>query len=462
MHRISQEAPRPLAPTRRWLASSRDALPAFLPAMLIGMFLTLVAALLAGCSLHPGGAQIAYQRGDQLWVVNPDGSNPRRVGARDIIAASWSPDHHELVFRYAANAGAALPAGATWAPAESVSDLGMVSISGGQPTQITPSARGLARSDAWWDPQGNRLLYREYTPGTGLIASIYIESQNDQPVGIARKVIVAAATLPTLSPDGAQVAVIDPNGAVRVGAAAQLGAIVAQGALPRLGQAGSSLPARLLWQPGHDALVYPTQGQNGVALTLLDLATHKSRTLAVAMNLRDAAFSPDGSLLLLDEGTDLAVWPVNGVVNGQGARAVIPEADPLAQAYWSPDGRWLLLEDHNGARLIRASDWSVQGTLTYAHSLTEPATDDATPWRPAASSPWSADSSAFTFASSAATWQNTPLPTPQGAATVGLYTQAITQRAPQGAPQLIASDLITAPTWSYPDPSTTLLMAAPA
>ncbi len=412
--------------------------------------------LLAGCGFHPGGQQIAYLRGDQLWVVNSDGSDARQLAPRQILSAAWSPDHHELVFRYGAPAGETFP-GATWAPAESVSELGVTSISGGTPTQITPAARGLARSDAWWDPQGNRLLYREYTPGAGMIAAVYIESQNDQPVGIARKVVVGAASLPTLSPDGSQVAVIDPLGAVRVGPATQLGAVVAQGALIRLGAAGTSLPARLLWQPGHDALVYLTQGSNdATTLNLLDLSSHKSRVIASVTGLRDAAFSPDGSLLLLASPTGYLVWPVNG----QTPRASIPEADPLAQPSWSPDGRWLLLEDHTGARLIRTSDWSVQGALAYASPLAEPATNDTTPWRPAASSPWSSDSAAFTFASAVASWQGKPLPTPTGAATAGLYVEQVTQRAAHGAPTLLASGPITAPGWSYPDPSTTLLMAA--
>lgn len=431
-------------------AARRLALAPLCLALLTALALT----ALAGCGFHPGGDQIAYLSGDQLWVVNPDGSLPRQLTPRQTLSFAWSPDHHELVFRYAAGAGSALPPGATWAAAETVSELGVTSISGGTPTQITPPAHGLARSDAWWNPQGNRLLYREYTPGAGLIASIYIESQNDQPVGIARKTVVGAATLPALSPDGAQVAVIDPDGAVRLGPATQLGAILAQGALLRLSVAGQSLPARLLWQPSHNALLYPAQGQNGVALNLLDLSTHKSRTLTVAMNLRDAAFSPNGALLLLDQTSDFAVTPVSG----QGARAVIPKSDPLTQAFWSPDGRWLLVEDRSGARLIRTSDWSVQGRLSYAQPLTEPTTDDTTPWRPAASSPWSADSSAFTFASGAASWQGRPLPAPGGAS--GLYVEQVTSSATQGAPTLIASGPITAPSWSYPDPSTTLLQAA--
>ncbi len=423
---------------------------------------TLLSALalttLAGCGFHPGGDQIAYLLGDQLWVANPDGSDPRQLTPRQTVSLAWSPDHHELVFRYGPGAGEIPPAGATWAPAEGISELGVTSISGGSPLQITPTASGanaLARSDAWWDPQGNRLLYREYTPGAGGIAAVYFESQNDQPVGIARKPVIAAATLPTLSPDGAQVAVIDPDGALRLGPANQPGAIIAQDAL--IQAPGGVRPARILWRPGHDALLYPTAGPDDASatLTLLDLASHASQRVTTVTGLRDLAFSPDGALLLLATPTGYTIWPIGG----QAPRAVIAESDPLAQAYWSPDGRWLLLEDRSGARLIRTSDWRVAGTLAYASPLAGPTLSDTTLWRPAASSPWSGDSAAFTFASGPATWQGRSLPMPASGATVGLYTQQVSDNEASGAPTLIASGAISAPGWSYPDPSTTLLMA---
>jgi hypothetical protein len=419
---------------------------------LAALCLALFGVLLTGCSLHPGGAEIAYLRGDQLWVVNPDGADPRQLAPHNVRGYAWSPDHHELVFRYGASTPT-LPFGATWAERESVSELAVVSISGGTPIQISANAQGQYRSDAWWDPQGNRLLYREYLPGESGISTIYVESQNDQPVGIASKVVIGAATLPTLSPDGAHVAVIDPTGAVRVGAASQVGAVVARDALISL--PGNGMPARLLWQPGHDALLYPTTGANGaVTLTLFDLTSHATRTITSVSGLRDAAFSPDGSLLLLATPTGYLVWPVTG----QAARASIAESDPLAQAFWSPDGRWLLIEDTNGARLIHTSDWSVQGTLTYTAPLAVPA--NPTQWRPAASSPWSGDSSAFTFASAAAaTWQGKALPAPRNAS-AGLYVQSMTHDSASGQPRLIASGAISAPGWSCPDPSTTLLVAA--
>lgn len=390
-------------------------------------------------------------------MVNPDGSAPRRLTPGATLGLAWSPDHHELVFRYGAQGDTPTPpAGATWAAAESPSELGVVSISGGQPTQITPSGRGLVRSDAWWDTQGNRLLYREYAPGAGVTAPVYIDSQNDQPIGIARKVILGAASLPTLAPDGSRVAVIDPSGAALVGAPGQTGPAVARGALP---QAPGGLPARLLWQPGKNALLSPSAGSNGaVSLALLDLSAHTTRALTSVSGLRDVAFSPDGSLLLLATPSGYLIWPLVG----NAPRAVIAEPDPLAQAFWSPDGRWLLVEDAAGARLISAVDWQVRASLTYAQPLTEPQVGGQTLWRPAASSPWRPDSAAFAFAAGAgAQWNGKPLPAPHGQA--GLYIATVAASGAQvtpSLPTLIASGPLSAPGWSAPDPSTTLLQAA--
>ncbi|HEX9038559.1 MAG TPA: hypothetical protein VF808_16365 [Ktedonobacterales bacterium] len=416
--------------------------------------LAAVCALLAGCAFNPGGDQLAWQRGDQLWVANPDGSGARDIAPGFTSGYAWSPDHHELVFRFGKSASPP-PAGATWAAPETPSDLAVVSISGGQSTQITPDGAGLFRSDAWWDPQGNRLLYREYGAGAPL-AAVYFDSQNDQPVGIARKVILDSADLPTLAPDGQRVAVIDPNGNVLIGAPSQTGKIIARGAALTL--PGSDRPARLLWRPGHDALVYPAAGDqpNTTTLRLLDLASGRATTLTTISGLLDASFSPDGASLLLHTNDGLLLWSL-----ARGApETAITDSDPLLQAWWSPDSRWLLMADSAGLRLYSAaSAWRVQASLTLAMPLTEPATGGISAWRPATANPWRADGSAFVFASGPAQWAGgsaaTLDPSP-----AGVYVERLSASGPSGGPALIASGDVSAPSWGYSDPSTVLLLPA--
>jgi Tol biopolymer transport system component len=416
--------------------------------------LALMSALLAGCAFNPGGEQLAWQMGTQLWVANPDGSNARQLAPRDIAGYAWSPDHHELVFRYSGAANPP-PAGAPWAAPETSSELAVVSISGGQATQITPTGNGLVRSDAWWDPDGNRLLYREYGAGAAL-AAVYYDSQNDQPVGIARKVVLNAASLPTLSPDGMRVAVIDPEGAVRVGPPAQTGKIMAHGAIQTL--SGTGRPARLLWRPGHETLLYPTAGAqpDTTELRWLDLTSGQTSQFTTQTNLRDVAFSPDGSMVLLDLPDSLLIWPVDGA----GSRRSIPESDPLAQAFWSPDGRWILVEDSAGMRLYSVTgDTQPQATLTYAAPLSAPTISAGTPWRPATANPWNPDGSAIVFASGPAQWQGASLARPQRGP-AGIYVEQIGENGPSGAPTLIASGDVRVPSWGYSDPSTVLLTPA--
>src|SRR5579859_4475779 len=70
--------------------------PHWKPGLAPLLALALLSALLAGCAIHPGGEQIAWQVGDQLWVANPDGSSARQIAPHEVAGYAWSPDHHEL------------------------------------------------------------------------------------------------------------------------------------------------------------------------------------------------------------------------------------------------------------------------------------------------------------------------------------------------------------------------------
>ncbi len=413
--------------------------------------------LLAGCgvTLHPGGQQLAFLRKGQLWVANPDGSLLRMIVGKNVVGYAWSPDHHEFVYRAGSGAYAlasALPPGATSAAPDAVADIGVASINGGaNAIQISPFTTNIERSDGWWDAEGNRLLYREYpiTFSDTLPAPLYIDSQSDQPVGIARKPLLGNAGIPTLSPDGMRAAVIDPSGAVRVGTPGQQGTIVAHGALLTL--PGVNRPARILWQPGHNVLLYATAAPaQGVALRLLDLNNNQSHTALTLSGLLDVAFSPDGSLLLTHTISGVTAWRLTAT--GTQKLYSIAETNPLALAWWSPDGRWLLLQDTSGLALTDAQTGAVYARLRYASALGEPSPSAL--WRPGAVSPWSPDGSQFVFVSQrGATWQGKLLPAPT-TGNIGLYVVS----ASGSAPTLIDSNDDTQPGWSYPDPATTFLM----
>lgn len=414
--------------------------------------LVLAALALAACAPHAGGDEIAYLRDGRLWTVNPDGSGALAIGGGGVAGFAWSPDHHQLVFRYGTRA--APPSAEASAP-DAPSLLAVVSVDGGVPVTISPEAAGFARSDAWWDANGNRLLYREgfpLAPGQEPSTPVYILSQADQPAGIARRVLQSAVSIPAMLSDGSQVAVIDPSSSVRLGPPGESGRIVATGALSTL--PGGDRPARPLWQPGHHALLYARPGASGgVSLVLDDLAGHV-RLVGTAGALLDYAFAPDGAQLLVRTPSDFEIWRLSA---GAESPAVFtwPEDDPLALAWWSPDARNVLIRDRAGLWLADTRARSLSPLLASA----TPAVPAAQPasWHPLAGSPWNAASSRIVFADSGAgLWLGHPLPAPKGTAG-GLYIASVSGA---GAPTLIDSGAGLWPSWSYLDPSASFLVAS--
>ena len=226
--------------------------------MLLAPLVCVVAALaLAGCAVHPGQDEIAFLRGGALIALNPDGSDARTLASGSIVSFAWSPDHSQLVFRTAVGSDVAdlLPYGTMGVP-DAAGTLQIIGINGGHSIQITPDATGVIWSDAWWNANGNRLLYREALAGTDpeAGAQIYVVSQSDQPAGIARQTVMNDASLPALAPDGSRVAGIDGVGTLSLAVPGKSGQALASGALLTL--PGTGRPGRVLWQPGHNALLY--------------------------------------------------------------------------------------------------------------------------------------------------------------------------------------------------------------
>jgi hypothetical protein len=414
------------------------------------LIVCLAVTLLAGCGLQNGSETIAFLRGKTLWAINPDGSGLRQLAQGNIVSVSWSPDHHQYVMRTTQTYAPPAPLSLLAAP-DAYGELSVGSVNGGSAVQITPNLAGLARSDAWWNANGNRLLYRESLSGTGLAGATYVVSQADQPVGIARKAVAQNAGLPVLSPDGSRLASLDSNGDIYLGAPGTSGRVIATGAL--LTMPNSHRPARLLWQPRHDALLYLASGaQSKAAIELLALGGNP-RSLGEVSGLLDLSFSPDGSRLLLRTTQGFEVWNV-----AQPGKAVFAwtEADPTALPWWSPAGGRILVQASDGWRLVDIARHSISMLVTFP-GATPTDIASANSWHPAAGSPWDATGNRFVFlGTDTALWQGKALPTPH-ASTTGLY---VADLASGQAPTLIDSGADRSPTWSYLDPSTAFLVMA--
>jgi hypothetical protein len=359
--------------------------------------LALCTALLAACNPgHSGADEIAFLRAGALWTISPDGSNLNQIETGGFVGVAWSPDHHQIVLRMPH--GALTPPASPFGQGDSISELGVTAIDGGNIIQITPPNSGLLRSDAWWDASGNRLLYREESAGgDGATAEIgtpqWKLSQADQPAGIARKDLPASIVLPAVNHDGRQIATIDASGNVWLGAPGQAPRLLASDALTIL--PGSFYPARPLWQPDTGYLLYVVASSTPDATTLLlsDTNGHRQSLLTIG-KLQQYAWSPDGQHLLLRTASDFRIYSASGVeqLSWDAAAPSLP--------FWSPDSRFVLLLSPDGISLVSLAARAPLPLLLRGSIALPPAPSDATQasiLRPASSSPWKSDSSAFLF-----------------------------------------------------------------
>jgi hypothetical protein len=408
----------------------------------------LLAALLAGCAFHSGSDALAFLRDGQLWTIQGDGANPHQVASGGIVSYGWSPDHRQFAYRTASP----FPASQRQSPIQNAPDLSgnlyVTSINGGSAIPITPDASSLVRSDAWWNPDGNRLLYIQRFPTSGDLGdeAEYVVSQDDQPVGIASKSIPDAATLPSVSSDGARVATINANGDLLVGAAGTRGKLVAGGALLQL--PNTSRPARVLWRPHTGDLLYATLAENSSVQLTLHEAGGATRPLGLATGMLDAAFSPDGAWLLVRTTEQFRLWDMN---NPGIARYEWSNVDQTAIPYWSPDSKRLLVFDTTGALVVDLAAKANQTPLTYAQPRV-PSLGPPPHWRPAPGGQWSPDGKSVVFVGAAGdSWNGAQL------TTTGLYVASV-DGVHTGNARLVDSGADEAPLWSYLDPSASFLL----
>lgn len=402
--------------------------------------------LLAACQGgQNGGDALAFLRDGKLYRLQPNGQGLYEIAPQSAIGFAWSPDHHQLVARFSATPSYPLAHNnLTGAVPDTASVLGVVSIDGGNIITITPANGSPLRSDPWWNANGNRLLYREETP-----AGQWVQSQADQPVGIARKVVATSPIIPTTAPDGAQIATIIPAGELVIGAPEAKPRVLQSGVLTAL--PGTTWPARPLWQPHHDAILYPASSSNvAVTLMLTDQAGH-AQTVTTTNGLQQYCWSPDGTRILLHTAKGYIIHALAGTPDQSW-----DDTDADATPFWSPDGRYILIRSETRLDLVTVATGSVRALATFAPPATPFVPQDA--WLAAAlpitGNPWKADSHTFALVAAGGLWSNgTELSHKTGAGD-GLYLITPEQTNP---PSLIDWGEHTALSWSTPDPNTQFL-----
>jgi hypothetical protein len=449
------------SPTQRYTHSMKSSKRRYSIILLSILLLSILASCSSG---HLGGNEMAFIRDGHLWTIDPGGANAFEVvsDGPPVVGYAWSPNHQILVFRTLDSSFASTAAGRhitsnplTGLTADIPSVLNTVGLDGGSPIPIIFSSPDQQYSNAWWNPTGNRLLYREETTSTNQNpgAVTWWVSQNDQPEGIARKLLPYTFSIPSLSVANSLAIGNSEQGIFTTTLAGTNFKYVVQGALP-----GHPLPAaleRVLWQPSHQnpAILYAIV--TATASIQLVLRDPRDRTTAIATcRCTQFAWSPDGNSVLYTTGTTYIIFNIkdNSTFSISGEEGSVP--------YWSPNSQFLVLDGPHTLQLVHIANQQHQLLLHDMTPVTEPgAASSRVPdahalLQPVSNSIWSSDSHHFLFLTRGRLlWQSKNFSSGNG-----LYNVTIdTHGRLQGIPAIVDTGNDSQAGWTYEDPNTSFL-----
>ena len=458
------------------------------------LILLLFALFLSACSPgHIGNHEISFVRDGHLWTIDPDGANTFEVisNGAPVIGYAWSPDHRIFAFRTIdsdvsknTTVRHITSNPVTGLTNDVPSAINTIGIDGGTPIPVAVTSAGIQHSNAWWNPAGNRLLYRE--EATSVIQNAGSQSwwvsQNDQPLDIARKLLPYSYSIPSLSTNDMAIG-NSSQGLFTTTLAGTQFQLILQGALP-----GHPLPAsleRILWQPAHQnpsilyAIATETTGKvpsflckggsGGVGsgdpcgrpggshtaampvkLILRD-SREQTRTIATC-SCTQFAWSPDGNSVLYSTGTQYTI------LNTKDLSSFSVSSEYASVPYWSPDSRFIILDGQHTLQLVSVANRRQQQLLTDVASASDtafsPLPDSRALLQPISNSIWASDSRQFLFSSrNRLSWQGKDLHSGKG-----LYTVSIDGNGRvQGSPAVVDSGNDSQASWTYEDPNTSFL-----
>lgn len=462
--------------------------------LLLPAFL-LFAVFLSACGPgHIGNNEISFVRDGHLWTIDPDGANAFEVTTDNtpVIGYAWSPDHRIFAFRTLdSNFSKTAPGRhVTTNPVTGLTNdvpsvINTIGIDGGTPIPIAVSNTDIQHSNTWWNPTGNRLLYRE--EATSVIQNAGTQSwwisQNDQPLDIARKLLPYTYSIPSLSSNGLVIGNSSQGMFTTTLAVTQFHLII-QGSL-----SGHPLPApleRVLWQPAHhnpsilyaiatettgkvpsflckggsggvgsgDPCVRPGSSKTAVMpvqLILRDPYEH-TRTIATC-SCTQFAWSPDGNSVLYSTGTQYTI------LNTKDLSSFSVSGEFGSVPYWSPDSRFILLDGLHSLQLVNVANQRQQELLRDVASGSgtaySPLPDSRALLQPISNSIWASDSHQFLFLTrNRLSWQGKNLDSGKG-----LYTISIDSNGHiLGLPAMIDNGNDSQASWTYEDPNTSFLL----
>jgi Tol biopolymer transport system component len=238
----------------------------------------------AGATTPGVNGRIAFSSQDDLWSVQPDGTDLRRITSTPDVEeaqASWSPDGRYVAFRKRPAAGAPFQV--------YVADVGTGAVRRVSSSTVNESQPG-------WSPDGTRIVFRRGERGAPN-ADVWVMRADGTD---ARPLVVtpgADERYPGFSPDGKRLAFSsNRDGQYEV----------------YVSRADGSAPVRLTDDPGYDSA---------------------------------PSWSPDGRRIAFERGTVLDadatkdVWIMRA--DGAGQRRLTTTAGVDEGPSFSPDGRWI-------------------------------------------------------------------------------------------------------------------------
>jgi hypothetical protein len=414
-----------------------------------------------------GSEEIAFLRAGKLWTIDPNGANAFEAVSQDtpVLGYGLSPNHELFVFRTLDSNFAKTTAWQhltsnpiTGLVSDVPSTLNVIGIDGGTPIPIILSSPNIAHSDAWWSPNGVRLLYREGA-SSGLTSPELVtwwSSQSDQPEGIARKSLPISLSIPSFNANSSATVGNSPQGIFTTTLTGTDLTYIQHGAL--VGHPLAASLERILWQPVQQnpallyAVVSPASTSEQEAFTLV-LSTANGQTRALTTcSCSQFAWSPDGQQVLYSTAQGYTILTI------QNGATFTFSAEHGAVPYWSPDSRALVLDGLHTLTLVHIASQQVQVLLSDGNApvMTDGALPGSTAFlQPVANSLWNVDGRRFVLATRGRTlWQGQQLSSGNG-----LYVVTLNgQDEPQGLPTLVDQHKQdTQPGWSYEDPNTSFL-----
>jgi Tol biopolymer transport system component len=304
---------------------------------------------------------IAYERGNDIWVVRADGTGARAITsdrAEDTWPV-WSPDGTRLAFMRS--------------PKNRPTEIVVVAIDGRKIRRLATIKRGI---NPTWSPDGRQIAFEQERGETN--AAIEIAETSS---GRVQRTLSSGDAVyePAWSPDGSWIAfvrsgdlvVVHPDGS-------SLHALVR-------GRAGFGL-SDLAWSPDGDRIAFVAQ--NGEEPGEVDSVTLDGERVRLAPTkghlsqfTETPSWSPDGDNVLFttwyawELGSDFAIMKARAY--GGGADTLVDQGGYDAWPTWAQDGSWIAFvsardteADGQDLYVMRANGKDVR-RLTFTAAITE-------------------------------------------------------------------------------------------